>query len=65
MQNHISIYDDMKDMPTPQYITPLDNTPPDQSMPKQGDESSAKYSEDIDLHCDLAKRQEHFQQLQE
>ena len=58
--NQTVIHNDTEDAPAP-----LENTPPDCSMPKQGSESSAKYSKDSDPHCDLAELQEHFQQLQE
>ena len=59
------MYDDTKDEPTPQNTAPLDNVPLNHSIPEQDGESSPKYSEDPNLHCNLAELQEHFQHLLE
>ena len=61
----IIIHNVTEDVPGPQDAAPLDNIPPNYSMPEQDGESSAKYSEDPNPCCDIAKLQEHFQQLKE
>ena len=63
--NQTIMYNDTEDMPAPQNTASLDNIPLNYSMPKQDGESSAKYSENPDPYCDLARLLEHFQQLQE
>ena len=59
------MYNDTEDTPAPHNTDPLENTPPTNSIPKQDDEATTKYSNDLNPHCDLAELQEHFQQLQE
>ena len=58
-------YYDTKGMPDLHNTAPLKNTPSSHSIPKQDGETTTKYSNDSTSQCDLAKLQEHFQQLQE
>ena len=63
--NQTITHNNTKDVPTPQDTPALDNTSLNHSIPEQGSESSAKYSEDPNPWHDLAELQEQFQQLQE
>ena len=63
--NETIMHNKTEDVHGPQDTAPLDNIPPNCSMPKQDGESSAKYNEAPDPHHDQAELQEHFQQLKE
>ena len=58
-----AMYDDAKEIPTPNNTATLDTTSTTHSIPDLDSETAIGYSENTNPQMDLALLQDHFQQL--